>query len=118
MWDVYRAKSNIVKHRIQFFAAGEEPIHSTPYRGGPEARKLENNEVEKMLSGREVESTQTDLATPIMFALKKDGCLRFCVNYWKLNGVTKRNVYLIPRMDDCVAQFEQAEVFPTLNANR
>ena len=34
------------------------------------------------------------------FMVKKDGGLRFCVDYRKLNDVTKKDCYPLPRVDD------------------
>ena len=43
-------------------------------------------------------------ASPILFAEKKDGSLRFCVDYRKLNAITKRDRYPIPLIDEVLAR--------------
>ena len=50
-------------------------------------------------------------ASPILMVLvpKKDGSLRFCVDFRKLNSVTRKDVYPLPRVDD---------IFDTLNGAR
>lgn len=55
-----------------------------------------------MLSERFIELSQTGLAAPIVFTQKKDGALRYCVDYRKLNAVTKRDVYPPPQMHRCI----------------
>ena len=37
---------------------------------------------------------------PALFAKKKDGSLRLCIDYRKLNRVTVKNKYPMPRIDD------------------
>jgi len=48
---------------------------------------------------------------------KKDGTLRFCVDYRPLNAVSKRDSYPLPRMDECIDSLGEAKVFSTLHCN-
>ena len=40
---------------------------------------------------------------PIMLAVKLRGGIWFCVNYWKLNELTKKNTYPIPLIAETLA---------------
>ena len=46
-----------------------------------------------------------------MFVKKKDGTLRLCIDYRKLNKVTMKNKYPLPRIDDLFDQMRGAKVF-------
>lgn len=63
------------------------------------------------------EAAQSKWASPVEFAPKTDGCLRFCIEYKKLNAVTVQNSYPPPLTDERMDSLEGARVFSTLNAN-
>lgn len=48
--------------------------------------------------------SQASHASPILFALKKDGSLRFCVDYRKLNALTRKDRYPLPLIDETLAR--------------
>ena len=41
---------------------------------------------------------------------KKDGDIRICIDYRKLNAVTKRDAYPMPRIDDILDVLGQANI--------
>ncbi|SLM36095.1 gag polymerase env [Lasallia pustulata] len=43
-------------------------------------------------------------ASPVLFAVKPNGSLRVCVDYQKLNAITKRNQYPIPLIEETLAK--------------
>lgn len=64
-----------------------------------------------------IEPSLAEWASPVVFSPKKDGTLRFCVDYRSLKAVTVRNSYPIPRMEDCIASLGGAALFSTLDCN-
>lgn len=49
-----------------------------------------------------------------MLDLKKNGTPCFCVDYWKLNGVTILDSCPIPRLQNCIDWLNDATIIPTL----
>lgn len=52
---------------------------------------------------------------PIIPVQKKDGGLHFCVDYLKLNDVTRKDAYPLPRIDDALDSLANAKWFSTLD---
>ena len=57
------------------------------------------------------------MAAPVAFASKKNGTLQFCVDCRRLNAMTVRDAYPIPRMNRFIDSLEDARVFRTLDAS-
>ncbi len=54
-------------------------------------------------------------ASLILFVEKKDGSLRFCVDYRKLNALTKRDRYSLPLIDETLARIQESKYLTRLN---
>jgi len=54
-------------------------------------------------------------ASPILFVCKANGSLQFCINYCKLNVITKKSRYLLPLIDETLAHLAKAKIFTKLN---
>jgi hypothetical protein len=48
--------------------------------------------------------SQASCGSPILFVAKKNGDLRFCVDYRKLNAITKKDRYPLPLIDETLAR--------------
>ena len=103
-------------HRIET-VPGAKPIFQQPYRCGIERRKAEEAEVKRMLQAGVITPSNAEWASPVVFVPKPDGSLRFCVDYRKLNKITVRDSYPMPRMDECIDSLGSATVFTTLDCN-
>lgn len=76
------------------------PEHSKPYCAKRKTPKFEKTELDSMLNQSISEPAQTEWVASIVCALRKDGTLSFCVNYHKLNAVTKPDFFPKPRKDE------------------
>lgn len=54
-------------------------------------------------------------AAPVVLARKKDGNWRFCVDYRKLNDLTAKDVYPLPRIDDVLDALTGAQCFSSFD---
>ena len=52
-------------------------------------------------------------ASPIVLVPKRDGSLRFCVDYRKVNSIIKKDVYPLPRIDDILDTLSETRYFST-----
>ncbi len=68
-----------------------------------------------MLDRGVIEPCQSSWASPVVLVMKKDGTTRFCVDYRKLNGVTKKDAYPLPRTDDTLDALRGSVYFSTLD---
>ena len=62
-----------------------------------------------------IRPSKSPVAYPVLFQLKKDGSLRFCVDYRKLNAVTVRDSYPLPRYNLFFEQFKGSNYFTKLD---
>jgi len=55
-----------------------------------------------------IEHSQAPFAAPVLFVRKSDGRLRFCIDYRKLNALTRKDRYPLPLIDETLARISQA----------
>ena len=116
LWSGVLGTIRATEHRIPP-DPGTKPIRSMPYGKGPAMREMVLKEVNKMLNAGVIESASTEWASPVVLVPKKDGSLRFCVDYRRPSAKTGADSYPLPRMDDYIDLLGDAAVFTTLDCN-
>ena len=70
-----------------------------------------------MLPAGVIEPASSEWASPVLLVGKRDGSLRFRVDYKRLNMNAMTDSHPLPRMDDCIDSLGDVAVFSTLNCN-
>ena len=79
------------------------PIRCMP-RPVPHHKKVEiDRQIDDMLAKGLIQPTDSEWASPVLMVKKKDGSLRFCIDYRRLNDVTKHDAFPLPNINDCLA---------------
>src|SRR6266542_4759104 len=99
-------RTNVIKHKI--LTKDALPIAQAPYRCKPKNRELLQNEDLKLEQQGLVRKSASPWASPVVIVEKKGGDKRLCVDYRKLNAVTKADSYPLPRIDDMMESFSSA----------
>ena len=71
--------------------------------------------LQEMLDKGIIAPSKSLWASPIVLVTKKDGSTRFCVDYRKVNAVTCKDAYPIPRVDDTLDTLSGFTWFSTIN---
>ena len=106
-------------------SAGEHYIQTLPGRGpltsklrptSPAHRRVIREEVAKMVEHGVIRQSSSPWSSPIVLVKKKDGTVRFCVDFRKLNDITIKDAFPLPRTSDLLESFQGAKYFSTLDA--
>ena len=107
-------ETKATEQRIEL-APGTTPIRQAPYRQSHRGRDVQAEEIKKMLEAGVIEPATSEWASPVVLVPKKDGSLRFCIDYRILNAKTVADAYPLPCMDDCLDSLGDAAVFLTFD---
>ena len=92
-----------------------QPIRQPPRRIPFAARQEISKQLSTMLRTGVIQPSRSPWASPVVLVRKKDGSLRFCIDYRPLNSVTKPDLFPLPRIDDLLDQLGKSKFFSTLD---
>ena len=105
-------QTDVVEHEI---VTEGRPIKSA-YRRVPHGLRDEAvKEEERMKEMDVIEPSQSPWASPVVLVRKKDGTLRYCIDYRKLNEVTHKDSYPLPNIQDCLDSLDGAQYFSSMD---
>ena len=106
-------RCSVLKHKID--VAGAAPIRQ-PMRRTPQGFEEEEEKYLKdQLEAGVIRPSNSPWSSPTVLVRKKDGGLRWCIDYRRVNDVTVKDAYPLPRIDSCLDQLSSAKLFSTLD---
>ena len=107
------SRSKSVQHEIE--TKEVRPVRCGPRRLAPAGLRKEQECVKDMLTGGQIEPSDSPWASPVVLVTKKDGLTRFCVDYRWLNSLTVKDAYPLPRIDDSLRLLGNQQWFSTMD---
>lgn len=101
------------EHTIQL--TDDVPIAVPPYRMSEIKKEILRKELDELLSNGTIEECESSYAAPVVLVSKKNGKMRLCVDYRKLNAITKADRYPLPRLDDLLHSARRASYMTTID---
>ena len=105
--------TNLVEHEIKL--KDETPFKEAYRRIPPSLIQELREQLREMLDIGAIRNSKSPFSSNDVIDLKKDGRIRFCIDYWKLNQRTVTDAYAIPRIDDTLHLLAGAKYFSTLD---
>ncbi len=107
-------RTDVVKHYIK--TGDHRPTKDPPRRVPIKQREIEKKEVNDMLSDDIIEPSDSAWSSSVVLVKKANGGgIRFCIDYRKLNAVTQKDAYPLPRIDQSLEALSGSAFFCTLD---
>ena len=117
--DVFAADSSDLGHTVQLehhINTGDAiPIRQQARRVPFVHRKDVQELLKDMENKKVIRPSKSPWASPIVLVKKKDGTLRFCIDYRKLNLVTQKDAYPLPHIEDTLQALSGSQWFSTID---
>ncbi|CAH8499030.1 unnamed protein product [Dicrocoelium dendriticum] len=106
-------RANTICHQIDTGMA--EPITKRPRRVPTQYREELRKMIEDRLDAKIIILSKSPWSSLTVLVKKKNGSLRLCIDYRKLNDVTRKDSFPLPRIDDTLEALSGAQWFSTLD---
>ena len=101
-----------VEHEI---VTDSPPIRLRYYPVSPAKQAIIDAELRQLLDQGVIEPSKSAWSSPILLVPKKDGSYRFCVDYRRLNQVTKKDAYPLPYISSILDRLRNARYLSSLD---
>lgn len=105
--------TNLVEHEIELT---EQKPFKEPYRRIPPGMVEEVREhLKDMIDAGAIRESKSPFSSNVVLVRKKDGSLRFCIDFRKLNSRTVRDAYSLPRIEETIDNLSGSRYFSKLD---
>ena len=110
-----RRGTTLATHHIDVGEA--QAIKQRYYPFAPAVEKAMQEEVDKMLKEGIIEPSSSDWSSPVVM-IKRNEKYRFCLDFRKVNSVTKKDAYPLPYMSAILDKLRMARYISTLDLSK
>ena len=111
--DTDLGRTDVTQHRI--YTGEATPVRQPPRRVPAAFRQQTQELLHGMQKQGIIQPSSSPWASPVVLVRKKNGALRFCADYRKLNRVTRKDAYPLPRVDEALDTLAGSCWFTTLD---
>ena len=104
---------NVIEHGIDL--NGPKPKRCGPRPLNPTLRVELEKQLKEMMDHDIIQPSRSEFACPVVLVKKKDGSIRFCCDFRRLNDVTRRDSYPLPKINELINTLSGAKLFTTLD---
>nr|GEW75828.1 putative reverse transcriptase domain-containing protein [Tanacetum cinerariifolium] len=90
-------------------------VAKSPYLLAPSELEELSGQLKELQDKGFIRPSSSPWGAPVLFVKKKDGSFRMCINYRKLNKLTVKNRYPLPRIDDLFDQLQGSQFFSKID---
>lgn len=101
-------------HKIELLE-GTRPVKGPLYQMSPKELEELKRQLNKLLEQGHIRPSESPFGSPCLFAMKKDGSLRFCIDYRMLNKATKKDATTPPLIREITSNIRGSKFFSTLD---
>ena len=95
--------TTIIQHEIN--TENQTPLAQAAYRSNPIKKEFIEKEIIDIEKQNIIRKSKSPWASPVVIVEKKDSTKRFCIDYRRLNKITKVDRYPLPRIDEQLETF-------------
>ena len=102
-----------VEHSID--TGNAAPIKQRAYRTSKAEEQHIKKELDEMMENGIIRESSSPWSSPVVLVTKKDNSLRFCIDYRKVNNITTKDSYPLPKIQDTLDALYGAKYFSSLD---
>ena len=107
--------TDATEHVIELLPEQDEPFKERFKRIAPHKVEEVRQHIQEMLDGGVIQPSQSPWCNAVVLVQKKDGTLRFCIDFRHLNTCTKKDSYRIPKCPETMESLVGARYFSTMD---
>ena len=105
--------TNLIAHEIPLL--DDTPVRQRYRHIPPSEYELAKAHINQLLEAHIIRESNSPYASPIVLVKKKDGSLRMCVDYRRLNANTRRDAFPLPRIEESLDSLAGASWFSAMD---